>query len=160
MSAFKSLISICIAGYWLFKKDTDDIFLRHMDVLGPQSFRLVVHYKEAIHERERMSLFTAYWALEESTRLHALCQFLYRAAEDNFNRAEQEAALMLRALLEKYPLSTGVADDQSLSAVCDHNWKSLRGTNAQLDLLKDHIEQEWMTRLPTQSDLDNQSDAA
>jgi hypothetical protein len=26
--------------------------------------------------------------------------------------------------------------------------------------LKDHIEQEWVTRLPTQSDLDNQSDAA
>jgi hypothetical protein len=131
-----------------------------MDALGPQSFRLVVHYKEAVRERERMSLFTAYWALEESTRLHALRQFLYRAAEDDFNRAEREAALMLRALLEKYPSSTGVTDDQSLSAVRDHNRKSLHGTDAQLDLLKDHIEQERVTRLPTQSDLDNQSDAA
>jgi hypothetical protein len=131
-----------------------------MDALGPQSFRLVVHYKEAVCECERMSLFTAYWALEESTRLHALRQFLYRAAEDDFNRAEREAALMLRALLEKYPSSTGVTDDQSLSAVRDHNQKSLRGTDAQLDLLKDHIKQERVTRLPTQSDLDNQSDAA
>lgn len=138
---------------------TDDVFLRHMDVLGPQSFRLVVHYKEAVRERERMNLFMAYWALEESSRLHTLRQFLYRAAEEDFSRAEREAALMLNVLLEKHPLSTGVADVQSLSAVRDRNRKSLRSADAQLDLLKDHIEQQ-ITRSPTGSDSDNDSDAA
>lgn len=130
--------------------------MKHMEMLGPQSFHLVVHYKEAVRERERMNLFMSYWALEETTRLRTLRQFLYRAAEDDFGSAEREAALLLRQLLEKFPSSVEVTD--SLSALRDHNRKSLRSTDAQLDLLKDHIEQTILP--PAESELHSNSDAA
>ncbi|KAG0695473.1 hypothetical protein DFH29DRAFT_1005450 [Suillus ampliporus] len=48
---------------------TDDVFLKYMDGLSPTSCRYVVHYKEAVRERQRMRLFTTYWELEETNRL-------------------------------------------------------------------------------------------
>ncbi|KAG1780944.1 hypothetical protein EV702DRAFT_1193772 [Suillus placidus] len=62
------------------KGKSDDGFLRHMDALGPQSFRLVVHYKEAVRECQCLDLFVAYWAREESKRLDNLRQFMLQAA--------------------------------------------------------------------------------
>ncbi|KAG1722015.1 hypothetical protein EDB19DRAFT_1916963 [Suillus lakei] len=54
--------SDCDSSLEDMKGKTDDGFLRYMDVLGPQSFHLVVHYKEAVRERKHLDLYVAYWA--------------------------------------------------------------------------------------------------
>ncbi|KAG1847430.1 hypothetical protein C8R48DRAFT_779153 [Suillus tomentosus] len=125
------------------KGKTDDWLLRHMDALGPQSFCLVVHYKEAVRERQRLDLFVAYWAREESKRLDNLRQFMLQAAQEDFVRVERETSVLMRRLLEKHPPSTEI-DAQSLATLSDHNKKHLRRTDAQLDLLKDRIMQKQM----------------
>ncbi|KAG1866017.1 hypothetical protein F4604DRAFT_1928337 [Suillus subluteus] len=123
------------------KGKTDDWFVKHMDALGPQSFRLVVHYKEAVRERQRLDLF-----------------FMLQAAQEDFVKAEREAAVMMRRLLEKHPPSTEI-DAQSLATLSDHNKKSLCRTDAQLDLLKDHIMQGQVASSHV-DDSDNNSGAA
>ncbi|KAG1836702.1 hypothetical protein F4604DRAFT_1942933 [Suillus subluteus] len=140
------------------KGKTDNWFVKHMDALGPQSFRLVVHYKEAVRERQRLDLFVAYWAREESKRLDNLRQFMLQAAQEDFVKAEREAAVMMRRLLEKHPPSTEI-DAQSLATLSDHNKKSLRRTDAQLDLLKDRIMQGQVASSHV-DDSDNNSGAA
>jgi hypothetical protein len=57
----------------------NDEFVKHMDALGPQSFRLIAHYKEVVRERQHLDFFVAYWAQEESKRLDTLRQFLLEA---------------------------------------------------------------------------------
>ncbi|KAG0691866.1 hypothetical protein DFH29DRAFT_883536 [Suillus ampliporus] len=69
---------------------TDDVFLKYMDGLSPTSCRYVVHYKEAVRERQRMRLFTTYWELEETNRLRTLLTSLYAEADLEFRRSEQE----------------------------------------------------------------------
>jgi hypothetical protein len=66
----------------------DDVFLRQMDGLSPASCRYVVHYKEAVRERQRMRLFTTYWELEETNRLHTLLNSLYAEADLEFRQAD------------------------------------------------------------------------
>ncbi|KAG1774798.1 hypothetical protein EV702DRAFT_1199894 [Suillus placidus] len=133
----------------------NDAFLTHLDRLGPRAFRMVVHLKEAVRERQRMRLFTTYWELEESARQNTLCDFLYREAQVEFAQAEQESRVMLEALLEKHPLSVGVADTQYLTTICVHNKASLHQTDAQLDLLKDRVESIGMTRLSFDDSINN-----
>ncbi|KAG1789007.1 uncharacterized protein HD556DRAFT_1447282 [Suillus plorans] len=140
------------------KGKTDDGFLKHMDVLGPQSFRLIVHYKEAVRERQRLDLFVAYWAREESKRLDNLRQFMLQAAQEDFARAEREASVLMRRLLEKHPPSTDI-DAQSLATLSDQNKKHLRKTDTQLDLLKDRIVQRQMAS-SRDDDSNNNLDAA
>ncbi|KAG1873420.1 hypothetical protein C8R48DRAFT_769859 [Suillus tomentosus] len=125
----------------------DDAFLMRLDTLGPIAFRMIVHLKEAIRERQRMRLFTSYWELEESARRNKLCDFLYHEAQVEFAQAEQESKRFLEALLEKYPPLVGVTDTQYLSQTCARNKASLRQTDGQLDLLKHHVENMGMTRL-------------
>lgn len=129
-----------------------------MDALGPQSFCLVVHYKEAVHERQCLDLFVAYWAREESKRLDNLRQFMLQAAQEDFVRAEREASVLMKRLLEKHPPSTDI-DAQSLATLSEHNKKYLRRTDAQLDLLKDHIVQRQMAS-SHDDDSNNNLDAA
>ncbi|KAG1857673.1 hypothetical protein C8R48DRAFT_674646 [Suillus tomentosus] len=69
----------------------DDKFLKHLDVLGPQMFGLVVHLQEAVRERQRMRLFTTYWEVEENSRRGALLRFLYKDAEKDFSGTERDA---------------------------------------------------------------------
>ncbi|KAG1799426.1 uncharacterized protein HD556DRAFT_1439806 [Suillus plorans] len=140
------------------KGKTDDWFLAHMDALGPQSFRLVVHYKEAVRERQRLDLFVAYWAREESKRLDNLRQFMLQAAQEDFVRAERETSVLMRRLLEKHPPSTEI-DAQSLAMLSDHKKKHLRRTDVQLDLLKDCIMQKQMAS-SHHDDPDNNSDTS
>ncbi|KAG2093925.1 hypothetical protein BD769DRAFT_1395190 [Suillus cothurnatus] len=75
----------------------DDMFLKHLDALGPQMFSLVVHLQEAVRERQHMCLFTTYWEVEENSRRGALLQFLYNDAERDFTMTEQESGRMLMA---------------------------------------------------------------
>ncbi|KAG1788711.1 uncharacterized protein HD556DRAFT_1447559 [Suillus plorans] len=140
------------------KGKTDDWFLRHMDALGPQSFRLVVHYKEAVREHQRLDLFVAYWAREESKRLDNLHQFMLQAAQGDFVRAEREASVLMKRLLEKHPPSTDI-DAQSLAMLSEHNKKYLCRTDTQLDLLKDCIVQRQMAS-SRDDDSNNNLDAA
>ncbi|KAG1739656.1 hypothetical protein EDB19DRAFT_1978039 [Suillus lakei] len=139
------------------KGKTDDGFLRYMDMLGPQSFRLVVHYKEAVRERKRLDLYVAYWAREETKRLDTIRRFVLLTAQEEYARAEREAAVLLNRLLERHPPSTGV-DAQSLTRFSDRCRRSLGKTDAQLDLLKDRIMREHIASSP--DDLDDNLDAA
>lgn len=118
----------------------DDIFLTHLDELGPNIFRLVVHLKEAVRERQRMRLFTSYWELEESTRRSTLYDSLYREAQVDFSRAERESRMLLTALLERHPPPASVADTQYLAQICSRNKSSLRQTDAQLDVFQRYFE--------------------
>ncbi|KAG1777614.1 hypothetical protein EV702DRAFT_1197233 [Suillus placidus] len=123
------------------KGKSDDGFLRHMDALGPQSFRLVVHYKEAVRERQHLDLF-----------------FMLQAAQEDFVRAEQEASVLMKRLLEKHPPSTEI-DAQSLTTLRDHNKRSLRRTDVQLDVFKGRIMQRQ--KASSRADApDHNSDAA
>ncbi|KAG1844148.1 hypothetical protein F4604DRAFT_1689230 [Suillus subluteus] len=124
---------------------TNDVFLRYMDGLSPTSCRYVVHYKEAVRERQRMRLFTTYWELEETNRLCALLTSLYAEADLEFHRAELESQVLLQALVTKQSLSRSAADVEYLTATRQCNKTSLRETDAQLDLLKDHLQQRQST---------------
>ncbi|KAG1800702.1 hypothetical protein EV424DRAFT_1545600 [Suillus variegatus] len=117
----------------------DDVFFRHMDGLSPASCRHVVHYKEAVRERQRMRLFTTYWELEETTRLHALLNSLYAEADLEFRKADREAQFFLKALVTKQSLSRVTSDLDFLTTVRQSNKASLRESDAQLDLIKDHF---------------------
>ncbi|KAG1775007.1 hypothetical protein EV702DRAFT_1199856 [Suillus placidus] len=115
-----------------------------MDGLSPTSCRYIVHYKEAVRERQRMRLFMTYWELEETNWLRTLLMSLYAETNVEFHRAEQDAQALLTALVTKQSL-TRVADDaQYLDAVRQRNKTSLQETDAQLNLLKDRS----MQRLP------------
>ncbi|KAG0698573.1 hypothetical protein DFH29DRAFT_877929 [Suillus ampliporus] len=120
---------------------TDDVFLKYMDGLSPTSCRYVVHYKEAVRERQRMRLFTTYWELEETNRLCTLLMSLYAEADLEFHRSEQETRMLLKALVTRQSLSHAAADVGFLTAVRQCNKTSLQETDTQLDLLKDHIKQ-------------------
>lgn len=61
-----------------------------MEALDPESFRLVVHYKEAVRERQRLDLFVAYWAREESKRLDNLRQFMFRAKQKTLSKQSEK----------------------------------------------------------------------
>ncbi|KAG2743472.1 hypothetical protein P692DRAFT_20784882 [Suillus brevipes Sb2] len=117
---------------------TADKLLRHMDGLSPTSCRYIVHYKEAVRERQRMRLFMTYWELEETNRLRTLLMSLYAETNVEFHRAEQDAQVLLKALVTKQTLSRVVDDAQYLDGVRRHNKTSLQDTDAQLDLLKDY----------------------
>lgn len=95
----------------------DDVFFRHMDGLSPASCRHVVHYKEAVRERQRMRLFTTYWELEETTRLHALLNSLYAEADLEFRKADREAQFFLKALVTKQSLSRVTSDLDFLTTI-------------------------------------------
>ncbi|KAG2096662.1 hypothetical protein BD769DRAFT_1394632 [Suillus cothurnatus] len=112
---------------------------RHMDGLSPKSCRYVVHYKEAVRERQCMRLFMTYWELEETNRLRTLLLSLYAETETEFRRAEHDAQALLNALVTKQSLSRVAEDTQYLDTVRQHNKTSLRETDTQLDLLRDHI---------------------
>ncbi|KAG2336224.1 hypothetical protein BDR05DRAFT_953510 [Suillus weaverae] len=127
--------------------NTVNAFLRHMDGLSPASCRYVVHYKEAVHERQHMRLLMTYWELKETNRLCTLLMSLYAKTNVEFRRAEQDAQALLTVLVTKQSL-THVADDaQYLDAVRQRNKTSLQETDAQLNLLKDRS----MQRLPVKS---------
>ncbi|KAG2107620.1 uncharacterized protein F5147DRAFT_774067 [Suillus discolor] len=125
---------------------TDDVFLRHMDGLSPTSCRYVVRYKEAVHERQRMRLFMTYWELEETNRLRTLLTSLYAETNAEFQRAEQDAQALLKTLVTKQSLTCVVDDAQYLDATRQSNKTSLRETDAQLDLMRDHIMQRLLVK--------------
>ncbi|KAG1765225.1 hypothetical protein EDD22DRAFT_951216 [Suillus occidentalis] len=137
------------------KNENNDEFVKHMDALGPQSFRLIVHYKEAVRERQRLDFFVAYWAREESKRLDTLRQFLLEATREDFVQAEREAAVLLQRLLEKHPPATTEINAEVFAKLNECNKKSLNRTDAQLDLLKARIRQNTKARYSP----DNNSDA-
>lgn len=110
-----------------------------MDGLSPASCRYVVHYKEAVRERQHMRLFTTYWELEETNRLRTLLTSLYAETDLEFRRTERETQVLLKALVTKQTLSQTAADVDYLTAMCRCNKTSLRETDAQLDLLQDHL---------------------
>ncbi|KAG1838761.1 hypothetical protein C8R48DRAFT_782313 [Suillus tomentosus] len=118
----------------------DDKFLKHLDALGPQMFGLVVHLQEAVRERQRMRLFTTYWEVEENSRRGALLRFLYKDAEKDFSGTERDARVLLSRFLTIHPPAAVAADAKFLSAVCNRNKTSLRRTDTQLDILKDHLD--------------------
>ncbi|KAG2083984.1 hypothetical protein BD769DRAFT_1682328 [Suillus cothurnatus] len=119
--------------------NTDEIFLRHMDGLSPASCRFIVHYKEAVRERQCMHLFTTYWELEETNRLRTLLMSLYAEEDLEFRKSEQETQGLLKALITKQSLSRTVGDVDFLAAARQRNKTSLQETDARLDLLKDRI---------------------
>ncbi|KIK47175.1 hypothetical protein CY34DRAFT_9198 [Suillus luteus UH-Slu-Lm8-n1] len=121
--------------------NSNEIFLKHLDGLSPASCRFIVHYKEAVRERQRMRLFTTYWELEETNRLHTLLMSLYAEENSEFRRAEQETEELLKALITKQSPSRVAADVDFLTAVRQQNKTSLRETDARLDLLKDRVTQ-------------------
>ncbi|KAG1845405.1 hypothetical protein C8R48DRAFT_678162 [Suillus tomentosus] len=108
--------------------------------LGPQMFGLVVHLQEAVRERQRMRLFTTYWEVEENSRRGALLRFLYKDAEKDFSGTERDARVLLSRFLTIHPPAAVAADAKFLSAVCNRNKTSLRRTDTQLDILKDHLD--------------------
>jgi hypothetical protein len=110
-----------------------------MEMLGPQSFPLVVHYKEAVRERQRIDLFQAYWAREESKRLDNLRLFVLRASQDKFAQADRDAAVLLGRFFEKYPPPGIDPDIRSLGTFKDRTKSLLSKTDAQIDFLKDRI---------------------
>ncbi|KAG1853605.1 hypothetical protein C8R48DRAFT_675865 [Suillus tomentosus] len=118
---------------------SNDVFLNFMDELSPASCRYIVHYKEAVRERQRMRLFTTYWELEETNRLRTLLTSLYAEADLEFRRTERETQGLLKALVTKQTLSRTTADVEYLTATRQCNKTSLRETDAQLDLLQDHL---------------------
>lgn len=123
------------------KFQSNEIFLKHLDGLSPASCRFIVHYKEAVRERQRMRLFTTYWELEETNRLRTLLMSLYAEENSEFRRAEQETEELLKALITKQSPSRVAADVDFLTAVRQQNKTSLRETDARLDLLKDRVTQ-------------------
>jgi hypothetical protein len=125
-----------------------------MDALGPHTFRLVVHYKEAVRERQRLDLFVAYWAREESKRLDTLRQAMLQAAQEDFVGAERESAALMRRVLEKHPPSTPI-DAQVLTSITDHCKRSINTTDGQLDLLKDCIIRKQLANLNPPVDSNN-----
>jgi hypothetical protein len=122
-----------------------------MDGLSPTSCRYAIHYKEAVRERQRMRLFMTYWELEETNRLRTLLTSLYAETNTEFHRAEQDAQELLKTLVTKQSLTRVVDDAQYLDAVRQSNKTSLRETDAQLDLIRDH----FMQRLPVKSFAEN-----
>jgi hypothetical protein len=94
-----------------------------LDGLSLETGCKLVHYKEAVRERERTRLFTTYWELEETNRLQTLLASLYAETDLGFRRADREAQILLKALVTKHSLSP------------------LRKTDSQLDLSQDHLKQ-------------------
>jgi len=134
-SVFQMYISLIIC----IKFQTNEIFLRHMDGLSPASCCFIVHYKEAVRERQRMRLFTTYWELKETNRLRTLLMSLYAEEDLEFRKSEQETQGLLKALITKQSLSRTAGDVDFLAAARQRNKTSLRETDARLDLLKDRI---------------------
>lgn len=126
--------------------NTDDVFLRCMDGVSPASCRYLVHYKEAVRERQRMRLFTTYWELEETNRLQTLLASLYAEADSEFRTADREAQMLLKALVTKESLSHPAAELEFLGGIRQRNKMSLRETDSQLDLLGDYLKQRQETR--------------
>lgn len=118
-----------------------------MDALVPQSFSLDVRYKEAVRDRQRLNLFETHSARDESTRLDKIRQRILQEAEEDLIEAERESAALLSRLLEKIPPSTSARDAQFLAMLRDRCRRSLRATDAQLDIFKlqDHTIRKKMT---------------
>ncbi|KAG1885329.1 uncharacterized protein F5891DRAFT_989699 [Suillus fuscotomentosus] len=131
-------------------EDIGDIFLQHLETLGPHIFRLVVHYKEAVRERQRMRLYTTYWEAEENTD----------DAQNEFVRSEQQSQTLLNMALEKHSPAAIASDTKFLAAVCDRNKASLHRTDTQLDVIKDHINRSQLFRSSVDGDSVQKSDAA
>lgn len=134
--------------------------MQHLETLGPHIFRLVVHYKEAVRERQRMRLYTTYWEAEENTRRGTLLHLLYQDAQNEFIRSEQQSQTLLNMALEKHSPAAIASDTKFLAAVCDHNKASLHRTDTQLDVIKDHINRSQLFRLSVDGDSVQKSDAA
>ncbi|KAG1894792.1 uncharacterized protein F5891DRAFT_984809 [Suillus fuscotomentosus] len=141
-------------------EDIGDIFLQHLETLGPHIFRLVVHYKEAVRERQRMRLYTTYWEAEENTRRGTLLHLLYQDAQNEFVRSEQQSQTLLNMALEKHSPAAIASDTKFLAAVCDRNKASLHWTDTQLDVIKDHINRSQLFRSSVDGDSVQKSDAA
>ncbi|KAG1853880.1 hypothetical protein C8R48DRAFT_675800 [Suillus tomentosus] len=141
-------------------EDIGDIFLQHLETLGPHIFRLVVHYKEAVRERQRMRLYTTYWEAEENTRRGTLLHLLYQDVQNEFVRSEQQSQTLLNMALEKHSPAAIASDTKFLAAVCDRNKASLHRTDTQLDVIKDHINRSQLFRSSVDGDSVQKSDAA
>jgi arginyl-tRNA synthetase len=120
-----------------------------MEALGPHMFRLVVHYKEAVRERKRMRLFTTYWEAEENNRRGTLLHCLYQDAENQFTQAEHESQALLVKVLEKHSPAAVASDAKFIASLRDSNKKSLKRTDVQLDLFKDHVQKSQLFRSST-----------
>ncbi|KAG1865135.1 hypothetical protein C8R48DRAFT_772838 [Suillus tomentosus] len=132
--------------------NTSDLFSSYLDELSPASCRFIVHYKEAVRERQRMRLFMTYWELEETTRLRTLLTSLYGEEDLEFHKIEKETRGLLKALVAKQSLSRTAADLDFLTATRQKNKMSLRETDAWLDLLKDRTTQTRMHPIKSSAD--------
>ncbi|KIK42586.1 hypothetical protein CY34DRAFT_804730 [Suillus luteus UH-Slu-Lm8-n1] len=126
--------------------ESNDVFLRCMDGLSPASCRYLVHYKRAVHERQRMRIYTTYWEIEETKRLQTFLTSLDAEADSDFRTTDREAQMLLEALVTKESLSRPAAELEYLSEICQRNKTSLRETDSQFNLLQGYLKQRQSTR--------------
>jgi hypothetical protein len=103
------------------------------------TFRCLLHYLEAVHERKRMTYFTSCWEVTEIKRREALAIRMREESKADFINAKQESQHLLDIFAERLSLPRSTATDGSyLDAACDKAKLSLSRTGAELSILKAH----------------------
>jgi hypothetical protein len=101
------------------------------------TFRCLLHYLEAVHERERMTYFTSCWEVTEIKRREALAISMREESKADFINTKRESQYLLDIFAERLSLPRSTATDGPyLNAACDNAKLSLNRTGAELSILK------------------------
>lgn len=103
--------------------------------LSAEMFPRMIHYLEAVRERKRMCYYASCWRVAEAQRREALSVSM---------REESQAERAVRWLVDTFaqrlslPLYDSTADATYATTIRDGDRRSLRSTDTQLSILKDH----------------------
>jgi hypothetical protein len=108
--------------------------------LSTNTFCYILHYLEAVRERKRMCYFASCWEVAESERREALAVWMHEESKVDYLKAERDSRWLLDIFSQRLslPAYDSAPDVTNLIAVRDGDKRSLRRTDAQLAILKDH----------------------
>jgi hypothetical protein len=110
-----------------------------MKQLNAKSFYGVVHYLEAVRERQRMRYFTACWDVAVVQRRQAAVLSARDESKSDFLTVERELALVLDILAQRLTLPRELetaANTQYLMASRDDDRRSIQRADDALAVLK------------------------
>jgi hypothetical protein len=115
------------------------MFLKHMKQLNAKSFYGIVHYLEAVWERQHMRYFTACWDVAVVQRRQAAILSACDELKLDFLMVEWELALVLDILAQRLTLPRKLetaANTQYLMASCNDDRRSIQWADDALAVLK------------------------
>lgn len=108
--------------------------------LSAEMFPRMIHYLEAVRERKRMCYYASCWRVAEAQRREALSVSMREESHADFVQAERAVRWLVDTFAQRLslPLYDSTADATYATTIRDGDRRSLRSTDTQLSILKDH----------------------